>query len=349
VLAAGEPGWASDTRELRIGDGVTPWLDLPAIGGVTVTDHNSLTGRDAVDAHPIDAITGLADSLAAIDARLDRHRFTWWDAQISTLPNGPLPEPWESIAPYALAQVHDGVVRFGSDTSAGGKRSLSSVPQLHERMVAVTATATVTGEEMNDALASFGCVDLDSGTNIFVECRSISGQPTVFLVTSIGESPGVAIAPEWWPLTLEIWLKSQVARIVTATGIILSGVPLQPAENMPRLSVTHAAVAGYQVELSASASISELRVEVSDDLGDIPVPATFWGRHLRDLMEQKIWVGDIGVSVASLVDGRVVAPSGLATDARAVATGVGSLVQVMEVYDPSGALVGYVPIYDGFS
>ena len=33
VLAQGEPGWAMDTKVFKIGDGITPWNDLPAVGG----------------------------------------------------------------------------------------------------------------------------------------------------------------------------------------------------------------------------------------------------------------------------------------------------------------------------
>ncbi len=32
VLAAGEPGWETDTKKMRVGDGVTPFLSLPYIG-----------------------------------------------------------------------------------------------------------------------------------------------------------------------------------------------------------------------------------------------------------------------------------------------------------------------------
>lgn len=31
ILAQGEPGWAMDTRVLKIGDGITPWRDLPSV------------------------------------------------------------------------------------------------------------------------------------------------------------------------------------------------------------------------------------------------------------------------------------------------------------------------------
>lgn len=32
ILAIGEPGFEYDTKKLKIGDGVTPWNDLPYIG-----------------------------------------------------------------------------------------------------------------------------------------------------------------------------------------------------------------------------------------------------------------------------------------------------------------------------
>lgn len=40
---------------------VTPTTPTP--GESSVTDHNDLTGRDAADAHPISAITGLEETL----------------------------------------------------------------------------------------------------------------------------------------------------------------------------------------------------------------------------------------------------------------------------------------------
>lgn len=33
ILAEGEPGWEQDTLVFKIGDGVTPWVDLPGVGG----------------------------------------------------------------------------------------------------------------------------------------------------------------------------------------------------------------------------------------------------------------------------------------------------------------------------
>lgn len=32
ILAAGEPGFVTDENKLKVGDGVTPWNDLPYIG-----------------------------------------------------------------------------------------------------------------------------------------------------------------------------------------------------------------------------------------------------------------------------------------------------------------------------
>lgn len=37
ILHEGEPGYERDTRKLKIGDGVTPWRDLPySAGGVSI-------------------------------------------------------------------------------------------------------------------------------------------------------------------------------------------------------------------------------------------------------------------------------------------------------------------------
>lgn len=33
VLADGEPGWEQDTRIFKIGDGITPWVELEQVGG----------------------------------------------------------------------------------------------------------------------------------------------------------------------------------------------------------------------------------------------------------------------------------------------------------------------------
>lgn len=35
VLLSGEPGYSTDTGELKIGDGVTPWTTLDAYAGIT--------------------------------------------------------------------------------------------------------------------------------------------------------------------------------------------------------------------------------------------------------------------------------------------------------------------------
>lgn len=38
VLAAGEPGFVTDENKLKIGDGVTPWNDLPYVGENSVVN-----------------------------------------------------------------------------------------------------------------------------------------------------------------------------------------------------------------------------------------------------------------------------------------------------------------------
>ena len=36
ILAAGEPGWAIDTKDLRVGDGITPWNDLNSLSSAVM-------------------------------------------------------------------------------------------------------------------------------------------------------------------------------------------------------------------------------------------------------------------------------------------------------------------------
>ena len=40
ILNAGEPGWASDVHILKIGDGVHPWTELPALTEVDLNEED---------------------------------------------------------------------------------------------------------------------------------------------------------------------------------------------------------------------------------------------------------------------------------------------------------------------
>jgi hypothetical protein len=64
VLQAGEPGYTTDTRVLKIGDGTTAWNSLSTITAGT-TDHGALTGL-LDDDHPQYAL--LADAVALSDS-----------------------------------------------------------------------------------------------------------------------------------------------------------------------------------------------------------------------------------------------------------------------------------------
>ena len=72
ILEQGEPGWAVDTRVLKIGDGVTPWNDLPAINDINL---NQVDIQEAVNKyledHPVSTITDPTLSMAgyAADAK----------------------------------------------------------------------------------------------------------------------------------------------------------------------------------------------------------------------------------------------------------------------------------------
>lgn len=65
VLEQGEPGWAIDTYVLKIGDGVTPWNDLPAISGAKIqeTDIQNAVNQ-YLEQHPVQIVTDATLSVA---------------------------------------------------------------------------------------------------------------------------------------------------------------------------------------------------------------------------------------------------------------------------------------------
>ena len=60
VLMPGEPGWTLDTHILKVGDGTTPWRDLPAINDFEI-EIDEKDVQEAVnkylEKHPIDLVT----------------------------------------------------------------------------------------------------------------------------------------------------------------------------------------------------------------------------------------------------------------------------------------------------
>ena len=38
ILASGEPGWATDTHVLKIGDGIHPWIELPILTSINLSE-----------------------------------------------------------------------------------------------------------------------------------------------------------------------------------------------------------------------------------------------------------------------------------------------------------------------
>lgn len=69
VLAPGEPGWTLDTHILKVGDGITTWIDLEPLGGFEITENDI---QDAVnqylDQHPVDVRTDPTLSVAKMPA-----------------------------------------------------------------------------------------------------------------------------------------------------------------------------------------------------------------------------------------------------------------------------------------
>ena len=77
VLEQGEPGWAIDTYVLKIGDGVTPWNDLPAISGIDINESDIQNAVNKyLEEHPINVGVDATLSIAgqAADAGAVREK-----------------------------------------------------------------------------------------------------------------------------------------------------------------------------------------------------------------------------------------------------------------------------------
>ena len=65
ILEAGEPGWAVDTYILKIGDGTSPWNDLPAVNDIEINPQDIEKGiREYLEKHPINIVTDATLSVA---------------------------------------------------------------------------------------------------------------------------------------------------------------------------------------------------------------------------------------------------------------------------------------------
>ena len=65
ILAAGEPGWATDAYILKIGDGIHPWTELPALMGVDLNEEDIQNAVNRYfEKHPVKIVT---DDTLSID------------------------------------------------------------------------------------------------------------------------------------------------------------------------------------------------------------------------------------------------------------------------------------------
>jgi hypothetical protein len=70
ILAQGEPGFAYDINEFRIGDGVTPWANLTSVGGSEDLLADETAAREAADAAQGNALVNETASRQAADASI---------------------------------------------------------------------------------------------------------------------------------------------------------------------------------------------------------------------------------------------------------------------------------------
>ena len=71
VLAAGEPGWAMDAYILKVGDGIHPWNELPALTGIDLNEEDIQNAVNRYfEKYPIKFVTDetLSTAGAAADA-----------------------------------------------------------------------------------------------------------------------------------------------------------------------------------------------------------------------------------------------------------------------------------------
>lgn len=69
ILSAGEPGWASDVHILKIGDGIHPWTELPALTGVDLNEEDIQKAVERYfEKHPIKIVTDTTLSVAGAAA-----------------------------------------------------------------------------------------------------------------------------------------------------------------------------------------------------------------------------------------------------------------------------------------
>ena len=65
ILAPGEPGWTLDTHILKIGDGITPWMELDSISGIQIDEGEiQKIVEDYLEKHPITIKTDATLSVA---------------------------------------------------------------------------------------------------------------------------------------------------------------------------------------------------------------------------------------------------------------------------------------------
>ena len=85
ILSEGEPGWATDAYILKIGDGVHPWTELPALMGVDLNEEDIQNAIDRYfEKHPIKIVTDdtLSIAGAAADAAAVREMCIMHDDEV---------------------------------------------------------------------------------------------------------------------------------------------------------------------------------------------------------------------------------------------------------------------------
>lgn len=69
ILASGEPGWASDTYVLKIGDGIHPWIELPILTNINLSEEQIQEAIERyLEKNPVKIITDTTLSIKGMAA-----------------------------------------------------------------------------------------------------------------------------------------------------------------------------------------------------------------------------------------------------------------------------------------
>ena len=206
ILAIGEPGWETDTRKIKLGDGTTAWRDLPysitgdlQITGTEIVSKTALTLRSGTDSFTdflsvfngsgeVDTYT---DSVAYdADGNMFVSRFYHDYGGIGLAKLSPTGERlWDTWYGNSTPDGWGMIVDGNGDAFLLGQRSNAIVLiKTYGSSGDIAWQKTIVDNANQNDLA--GCIDYDSNNNIVVAGYYYNGNDRDFLVAKVNGSTG---------------------------------------------------------------------------------------------------------------------------------------------------------------